>query len=179
MEISEVNLNLTSVDGSKTAVLERIALDRTEVKAGETFEVQAFVANRYGQNFRRRKFPSRFRRHAGRNAAGHRRRRRLASADAASRQFVPKNLGELIKTINEIKKNDRLYVQTYRVTNGAIIGANEMPNLPPSDVGDFEQRPHGRRFQADGSDRSDRTGTRARRIYVITGQQVLTIEVTK
>jgi len=27
---------------------------------------------------------------------------------------------------------DRLYVQTERTTQGVIIGANEMPNLPPS-----------------------------------------------
>ena len=25
-----------------------------------------------------------------------------------------------------------MYVQTSRVTNGAIVGASEMPNLPPS-----------------------------------------------
>ena len=42
---------------------------------------------------------------------------------SAAAHFVPKSLAELVKMINEIKKEDRLYVQTYRVTNGAIIGA--------------------------------------------------------
>jgi hypothetical protein len=51
VEISEVNLNLTSVDGSRTAVLERISLDRTEVKAGEALEVQAFVRTDTGKIF--------------------------------------------------------------------------------------------------------------------------------
>jgi len=50
----------------------------------------------------------------------------------AAQQFVPKDLAELIRKINKVKKNDRLYVQAYRTTNGAIVGANEMPNLPPS-----------------------------------------------
>ena len=34
--------------------------------------------------------------------------------------------------INKIKKNDRLYVKLFRVTPGAVIGTDEMPNLPPS-----------------------------------------------
>ncbi len=50
-EISEVNLHVTSVDGSNTATLERIALDKTQVKAGEIFEVQAFVRTDTGKIF--------------------------------------------------------------------------------------------------------------------------------
>jgi hypothetical protein len=52
--------------------------------------------------------------------------------NSAIQQFVPANLGELIRTINKAKFSDRLYLQTYRTTSGAIIGSNEMPNLPPS-----------------------------------------------
>src|SRR5687768_18578624 len=52
--------------------------------------------------------------------------------NSAIQQFVPRNLGELIGTINKLKLADRLYLQTFRTTNGAIIGSSEMPNLPPS-----------------------------------------------
>lgn len=177
-EISEVVLNVASTDGNQAAVLERIALDRTEVKTGESFEVQAFVRNKAGQIFVQRT-PVTVPKDTPAGTL-------LVSVGdggsvqqvAASRSFVPKNLGELIKTINEIKKNDRLYVQTYRVTNGAIIGAKELPNLPPSVLATLN---------------NDRTAggftptvltvlteqTIAPADYVITGQQVLTIEVTK
>ncbi|MCY7374682.1 MAG: hypothetical protein LH472_01760 [Pyrinomonadaceae bacterium] len=132
LEISEINLNLTSIDGSKTATLERLALDRTEIKAGETFEVQAFVRTDTGRVLAQ-KIPVVI---PADTPAG----TLLVTvgdggslnATATARQFVPKDLGELIKTINGIKKSDRLYVQTSRVTNGAIIGASELPNLPPS-----------------------------------------------
>jgi hypothetical protein len=132
VEISAININLTSVDGSKTAVLERLALDRTEVKAGESFEVQAFVRTDSGKVFAQKipvTIPSDTPAGTLLVTVGD---GSSIQAKAASRQFVPKDLSELVKTINEIKKADRLYVQTYRVTNGAIVGASEMPNLPPS-----------------------------------------------
>lgn len=177
-EISEVNLNITSTDGNQSAVLERIALDRTDVKAGESFEVQAFVRNKAGQIFVQRT-PVTVPKDTPAGTL-------LVSVGdggsvqqvAASRSFIPKNLGELIKTINEIKKNDRLYVQTYRVTNGAIIGAKELPNLPPSVLATLNND-----RTAGGFTPTVLTVLTEQVIapadYVISGQQVLTIEVTK
>ena len=177
-EISEVTLNVTSTDGNQSAVLERIALDRTDVKAGESFEVQAFVRNKAGQIFVQRT-PVTVPKDTPAGTL-------LVSVGdggsvqqvAASRSFVPKNLGELIKTINEIKKNDRLYVQTYRVTNGAIIGAKELPNLPPSVLATLNND-----RTAGGFTPTVLTVLTEQVIapadYVIAGQQVLTIEVTK
>lgn len=177
-EISEVTLNITSTDGNQAAVLERIALDRTEVKAGEAFEVQAFVRNKAGQIFVQRT-PVTVPKDTPAGTL-------LVSVGdggsvqqvAASRSFIPKNLGELIKTINEIKKNDRLYVQTYRVTNGAIIGAKELPNLPPSVLATLNND-----RTAGGFTPTVLTVLTEQVIapadFVVTGQQVLAIEVTK
>jgi hypothetical protein len=177
-EISEVTLNISSTDGNQAAVLERIALDKTDVRAGEAFEVQAFVRNKAGQIFVQRT-PVTVPKDTPAGTL-------LVSVGdggsvqqvAASRSFIPKNLGELIKTINEIKKNDRLYVQTYRVTNGAIIGAKELPNLPPSVLATLNND-----RTAGGFTPTVLTVLTEQVIapadYVITGQQVLTIEVTK
>lgn len=133
VEITEVNLNLTSNDGSRTAILERIALDRSEVKAGETVEVQAFVRTDTGRVFAQKipvtipaDTPSGTLNVTVGDGGS------LNAAAVAAKQLVPRDLNELIKIINEIKKSDRLYVQLNRVTNGAIVGADEMPNLPPS-----------------------------------------------
>ena len=48
--------------------------------------------------------------------------------------FVPRDLGQLVTAINKVKKGDRLYVKLFRLTPGAVIGTNELPNLPPSMV---------------------------------------------
>ena len=176
LEISEIVLNLTSTDGSKTATLERLALDRTEVKAGESFEIQAFVRTDTGRILAQKipvKVPVDTPEGMLLVTVGD---GGSLNATATFRQFVPKNLSELVKTINDVKKSDRLYVQTSRVTNGAVIGASEMPNLPPSMLATLN---------------NDRTvgGFKPTLLTVLTeqelapaefiifGQQVLTIEV--
>lgn len=177
-EISEVNLNLTSIDGSKSATLERITLNKTEVKAGESFEVQAYVRSETGKVFSQ-KIPVTI---PADTPAG---MLIIAVGDgsavqqsSASKQFVPKDLGELIRKINDVKKDDRLYVQTYRVTNGAIIGAKELPNLPPSMLATLNND-----RTAGGFKPTVLTVLTEQEIapaeFLISGQQVLTIEVIK
>ncbi|MEK7723063.1 MAG: hypothetical protein AAB336_01825 [Acidobacteriota bacterium] len=177
-EITEVNLNFTSIDDSKTAVLERISLNKSEVKAGETFEANAYVRTNTGQVFVQR-IPVTVPKDtpAGTilvSIGDGGSLQRLSQAN----QFIPKNLGELIKTINQIKKNDRLYVQAYRITNGAIIGSNELPNLPPSVLATLNND-----RTAGGFTPTVITALIEQEVapaeFIITGQQVLPIEVIK
>ena len=178
LEITEINLKLTATEGSKTAMLERLALDRTEVAAGETFEVQAFIRTDTGRVLAQKisvKIPADTPAGTLLVTVGD---GGSLNATATFRQLVPKNLGELVKTINGVKKADRLYVQTSRVTNGAIVGASEMPNLPPSMLATLN---------------NDRTVGNykptlltvlteqelAPTEFIVSGQQVLTIQVTK
>ena len=178
VEISEVNLKMTSIDGSKTANLERISLDKKEVKAGESFEVQAFVRTDAGKVFSQKipvKIPSDTPAGTLMITVGD---GNSIQQTSAARQFVPKDLSELIKTINNIKKDDRLYVQTYRVTNGAIIGANELPNLPPSVLATLNND-----RSVGGFKPTVQTVLTEQELppaeFIINGQQVLTIEVVK
>jgi len=178
VEITEVNLKMTSLDGSKTATLERIALDKREVRAGESFEVQAFVRTNTGKIFSQKipvKIPS--------DTPAGTLMITVGDGDSiqqtsASRQFVPKDLSELIKTINKVKKDDRLYVQTSRVTSGAIIGSNELPNLPPSVLATLNND-----RSVGGFKPTVQTVLTEQELapadFIISGQQVLTIEVIK
>lgn len=178
LEISEINLNMTSNDGSKTATLERAAIDKSEVRPGEQFEVQAFVRADSGRIFVQKipvKIPADT--PAGTllvNVADG----NMAQQVSAAQQFTPKTLGELVKTMNSIKKDDRLYVQLYRVTNGAIIGAKELPNLPPSVLATLNNERTSGGFKP-----TIMTVLTEQEIppaeFLITGQQVLTIEVVK
>jgi hypothetical protein len=132
IDVSGVELNITATDGKKTAQLQRVTLDRTEVRPGETFEVQAFMRSDSGKVFVQKipvKVPADI--PAGALVVA------VADGDSldelsATKSFVPKDIADLIRTINQVKKDDRLYVETYRITSGAVIGSNELPNLPPS-----------------------------------------------
>ena len=44
-------MNIASVDGSKTGVLERVLVDRIRAAAGETIEVQAYARTQSGRIF--------------------------------------------------------------------------------------------------------------------------------
>jgi hypothetical protein len=91
---------------------------------------------------------------------------------------VPNYLTELVITINEDKKSDRLYVQTYRVSNGAIIGSKEMPNLPPSMLATLNNdRTVGGFKPTVLTVLTDQELPPAE--FIISGQQTLTIEVIK
>lgn len=178
MEINEVVLNVVSSDGSNTAVLERMALDKTQVKAGETVEVQAFARTDTGKIFVQ-KIPITI---PADTPAG------MVSVtvgdgtsiqqNSAIQQFVPKDLGELIRTINTLKQPDRLYAQISRTTNGAIIGASEMTNLPPSVLATLNND-----RTAGGFKSSTVTIVNEQTIapaeFIISGQQTLSIEVIK
>lgn len=134
VHLDGVTLDIASTDTKYTATLERIAVDRTEVRRGENIEIQAYVRTESGKRFVQR-IPVKIPEDAttgqllvfvGDGGA--------LQEGSASRSFVPQDLGQLVRTINEVKKSDRLYVKLFRITSGAVIGTNELPNLPPSVV---------------------------------------------
>lgn len=178
LDISGITLDLTSLDGSKTAVLDRMSIDRTEVRAGDTVEVQAFARTSSGKIFVQ-KIPVTI---PADTPAG---MFSITVADgkeiqqnSAIQQFVPRSLADLIATINKLKQTDRLYLQTFRTTSGAVIGSSEMPNLPPSVLATLNND-----RTAGGIKPALQTIVNELELppaeFLITGQQTLTIEVVK
>lgn len=132
LDIKSITVDIDSEDGTNTAVLDRLAIDRLKVKAGETVEIQAFARTLGGKTYVQRvpvTIPADapagiFTVTVGDGSQ--------VQKDSAIQHFVPRDLAELIATINKLKSSDRLYAVTSRASNGVIVGANEMPNLPPS-----------------------------------------------
>jgi hypothetical protein len=134
VQLGPITLDITSTDDRRAGTLDRIALDRTEVGRGETVEVQAYVRTDSGRQFVQRipvKIPTDV--PAGQLVLFVGDGSALQQASAAQ-AFVQKDLAQLVGAINKIKKNDRLYVKLFRITPGAVIGTDELPNLPPSVV---------------------------------------------
>lgn len=132
LELTGIDISLTSTDGSRMAVLERMTVDRTEARPGDTVEIQAFARTNSGKIFVQSipvKIPVDTPAGSYSIAVGD---GSSIQQNASIQQFVPRDLAQLVKTINKLKLADRLYTQMFRTTSGAIIGASEMPNLPPS-----------------------------------------------
>lgn len=132
LNIKSVNVKLYTEDGSKTAILDRMSIDRAEAKAGDTIELQAFARTNTGRVVVQ-KIPVTIPADTPEGSLS------IVLADgstmqknAASQFFVPATLFDLVSTMNEIKRPDLLYVKLMRTSKGAIIGSSELPNLPPS-----------------------------------------------
>lgn len=134
VQLDGITLDISSSETKYAGTLERITLDRTEVRRGEKVEVQAYVRTESGKQFVQR-IPLQIPEDA---ALG---QLLVFVGDGGSLQeaspskiFVPQDLSQLVRAINTVKKNDRLYVKLFRITPGAVIGTSELPNLPPSVV---------------------------------------------
>jgi hypothetical protein len=134
VQIDGVTLDISSSDAKYTGTLERIAIDRNEVRRGEKIEIHAYVRTEAGKQFVQRipvqipedATPGQLLVFVGDGNA--------LQEGSAAKAFVPQDLGQLVKAINKVKKSDRLYVKLFRITPGAVIGTDELPNLPPSVV---------------------------------------------
>ncbi len=132
LKIEGISIDLTSEDGMKLAALDRLSIDRSKVRAGETVEVQAFARTSAGKIFVQKipfTIPAEtpvglFTITVGDGGQ--------IQQNSTIQQFVPRDISELIRMINKLKSSDRLYVQASRSSVGAVIGASELPNLPPS-----------------------------------------------
>jgi hypothetical protein len=134
VQLDGITLDISSTDTKYAGTLERITLDRTEVRRGEKIEVQAYVRTESGKQFVQR-IPVRIPDDAGLGQllvfvgdGG------ALQEGSAAKAFVPQDLSQLVRAINTVKKSDRLYVKLFRITSGAVIGTSELPNLPPSVV---------------------------------------------
>lgn len=178
VELGPITLDIAASDSRRAASLDRISLDQNEVRSGETVEVQAYVRTESGKQFVQRipvsipadVPPGQLVLFVGDGGS-------LQQA-SASQSFVPKDLGQLVGAINKIKKNDRLYVKLFRITTGAVIGTDEMPNLPPSFVATLNSdRASGGYTPTVLSPIAEKELPAAE--YVVSGQQLIGINVIR
>lgn len=177
-EITNITLDLAATDGSKTAVVDQVAVDRSQARPGETVELTVTQRTQNGTLFTQ-KVPFTVPVDAAAGSLtvvvgdGN-----AVSQNAVIAQFTPRSAAELISTLNRLKRPDRLYAVITRTSTGAVIGSSELPNLPPSILATLN---------------NDRTvgGTKATvntvvadleipaTEYIVTGSQTITLEIVK
>jgi len=132
VQFEKIRFDVTSRDARSTGQLDRLWINRTDVKPGETIEIQAFARTENGSEFIER-IPVEIPKDAPLGPL------QVVVGDGASIQALeprtgvaPKTLGQLIRELNKVRKADRLYVKLTRNDSGAIINSEELPSLPPS-----------------------------------------------
>lgn len=181
VDLRKIEVEITSTDSRSSGSLSRLWVDKTEVRRGESIEIQAFARNDNGNEFVER-IPFEIPADAptgqlviivGDGASINQSERAQPTAD-----FVPKDLGQLVRAINKLKKNNRLYVKVLRAGDGAIVNNEEMPTLPPSVLATLgSQRTSGGYTPLSVATLAERELPPSQ--FVISGQQSIVINVVK
>lgn len=178
LDITGIDVEMIVEEGTRSATLDRLTVDQTRVKPGDTVEFTYFERTSSGT----------ITPHKGKVVipsdaiAGS---MTLTVADGSAIQqtsnaasFVPANAAELIAAINRIKHNDQLYVVLSRTSTGTVIGSSELPNLPPSALATINND-----RSAGGTKATTTTVLFENRLpestNIITGSQSITIEVVR
>ncbi len=134
LRIEAIDLAIRSNDERRSARLDAVRIDRTEVRAGETVEVEATLRTPSGEEFRENytvPIPAGL-------APG---RVELLIGDGVSITGLdlrrapsapPRDMDQILRELRMLRKMDRLYVKVLASAPGVVIGGAELPSLPPS-----------------------------------------------
>ncbi len=134
LNLKGVEIEISSLEENRQATLDGIWVDRLEVEPGEEVNLTVFLRKASGE-VSTQKYPVKIPEEitpgplqilVGEGLAV------TKLEEDAGEEFVPKNLSQLVRAINNIKKNDRLYIRIYRDRAGAVVGGEGLPGLPPS-----------------------------------------------
>jgi hypothetical protein len=177
--IDKVDFQIVSTDRKTLATLDRITVDRNEVRPGETVALSALMREPNGQTFIERYsvliptgLPSgtvQLLVGDGTTMTGIELKR--------SPSGIPMDLKTVIRELNKLRRNDRLYVRVLSNQPGVVIRGEEMPSLPPSMIGLLgTDRASSRNVTSMGSSAVAEYEFPQSK-YVIQGQQSLTLTV--
>jgi len=181
LDLRGIEVDVTSIDSRSSGSLNRLWIDKTEVRRGETIEMQAFARNDNGSEFVER-IPLEIPADSpigplviivGDGASLNQVDRSQPAAD-----FTPRDLGQLVRAINKLKRNNRLYVRVMRAGTGAIVNNEEMPVLPPSMLATLgSSRTSGGYTPMSVATLAEHELPPSQ--FIISGQQTITINVVK
>ncbi len=135
LDLEDIDLDISANEDDRAAVLQSIRIDRSEATAGDTVRLDISYTKSDGevvQDGYPVKIPSDVT--PGPISILVADGTSLMTMDAREQgdDLIPRDLSQLIKFMNNIRKNDRLYVRIFRREPGAVIKGEGLPALPPS-----------------------------------------------
>ncbi len=134
--IHQIELRVRAFEEVKFATLERVWLDKYEAVPGERIQVRIYYRTFGGEIFQEAveidapPLPagSEFSLVIADAASMH----QLESSLYRSQDFVPRSFSQLVRLLNNLRKNNRIYFKMMAAKPGLFLKGEEMPNLPPS-----------------------------------------------
>jgi hypothetical protein len=135
LDLQNIELEVSARESDQSASLDSIRLNRTEVKAGESLDLEISYKKTNGETLQDT-YPIKIPENASPGALT------MLVADGSTlmsldekeegENLIPRDLTQLIKFINNLRKNDHLYLRFFRQEPGAVVKGEGLPGLPPS-----------------------------------------------
>ena len=133
--MEKIDVEMTAVEQTREATVEKVWQDRLDVDPGEEVDLTVFLRQANGDTMVQKypvKIPEEISPGPLKIVVADGMSLTREDAETGVGEFIPESLQQLIKAINNLKKNDRLYIRLVREQAGAIIAGEGMPDLPPS-----------------------------------------------
>ncbi len=177
--VEQIDVEIIAVEDTRDAVLDKIWQDKLEIRPGEELSLTVFLRKPNGDLIEETypvKIPEGLSPGNLKIMIGDGMSVTLEDAKTEQAKFIPENLGQLVKAINNLKKNDRLYIRLFRDQQGAIVSGEGLPGLPPSILALYNAR------KTTGDTKSiNRVVYVEHELpptdYVITGQKIIQVKI--
>jgi hypothetical protein len=131
--VAGINLILDYDVEPHVARIRRVSLDRYRARPGDKVEVSVLVAPYRGaEQILKREFEIPPETPAGRLQMFVGDAESLSRVEGGDADVMPRDLAQLVKLINQLRRNDRVYVLGIREDAGVVMAGERLPSLPPS-----------------------------------------------
>jgi len=154
VDIEGLNLEIDASEQAKTATLERVWIDGNRPKPGTTVTLKALMRTYRGEEITRSvpvEIPANARGSVSIMVADG---SRLSQMEARELQLQPlqtRDLPQMIRVLNQARKNNRLYVRLVTPDAGAVVRGESLSSLPPSVLSVMESDRNGGSFRPIGA----------------------------
>jgi len=179
-KIDGIDLEIVSTDRKVSAVLERIAVDRNELRPGETVTLTAWLRDTAGQVMIERypvQIPAGLPAGSIQLLVGDGTTVTTSELRRGPAAGAPADLKAAIRELNKLRRNDRLYIKILSNERGLVIAGEELPSLPPSMLSVLDTDRSSTRSVTTMQNSTVREFEMPPTQYVIQGQRSLTLTV--
>lgn len=135
LELERMDIDITASEDDRAALLDSIRIDRNEVRAGDSVDMQ-IVARKANGEIVEESYPVKIPPDVTPGPISLLVADGLSVMESDAREqgddLIPRDLTQMIEFINNLRKNSRLYARLYRREPGAVVRGEGLPGLPPS-----------------------------------------------
>jgi hypothetical protein len=149
VEIEALNLEIDSSEQPRTATLERAWIDTARPKAGTTVPLKVLLRTYRGDEITRTlpvAIPSNARGSLSIMVADGTRLSQWESRELQLQPLQTRDLPQMLRVLNNTRKNNRLYVRLIAQDGGAVVKGESLSSLPPSVMAVIEADRNGGSF---------------------------------